>query len=228
MDKTYRSSVEAIRDITDGATVMFGGFGDAGFPENLCRALTEVGARDLIIISNNCGTGDHGLAALLRAGQVRKMIASFPSAKSAYVFRELYQEGKVELELVPQGTLVERIRAAGAGIGGFYVRVAVGTELAAGKETRVIDGVEYILERALPADFAFVKAHRGDPWGNLIFRRTARNFNPVMAMAARITVAEVEEMAPLGQLDPEAVVTPSIFVHRIVKGERYEVTPAIS
>jgi 3-oxoadipate CoA-transferase alpha subunit len=207
---------EAVRGIGDGSTVLIGGFGDAGMPFALIGALLRQGAKDLTIVSNNAGNGDTGLAALLAAGQVRKVICSFPRQSDSYVFDELYRAGKVELELVPQGTLAERIRAGGAGIGGFYTRTGVGTLLAEGKEVREIDGASYLLERPIRGDVALVRAHVADRMGNLVYRKTARNFGPVMATAAAVSVAEVSEVVTTGALDPEVVVTPGVFVDRVV------------
>jgi 3-oxoadipate CoA-transferase alpha subunit len=212
----------AVRDVPDGATVLIGGFGRAGMPFALIDGLLRQGARDLTVVNDNAGNGDTGLAALLAAGQVRKVICSFPRQSDSYVFDELYRAGKVELELVPQGTLAERIRAGGAGIGGFYTRTGVGTKVAEGKETRVIGGREYLLELPLRADFALVKAWKADAWGNLLFRRTARNFNPVMCGAAKVTIAEVEEIVPVGSLSPDAIHVPSIYVQRLVQGKDYQ------
>lgn len=224
IDKSCRSSLDAIRDVRDGAVIMFGGFGLAGIPQNLIRALYEKGTRDITVISNNPGSrlgdNEYGLAPLFQAGRVKKYIGSYPTATRS--FKALHEAGKVELELVPQGTLAERIRAKGAGIGGFYVRTGAGTLLAQGKEARTIDGRQYILEMPLGADFAFVKAYRGDTFGNLVYRYTGANFNPAMAMAADITIAEVEELVEPGMIDPDAVQTPGIFVQRILKGERYD------
>ena len=211
---------EAVAGILDGATVLVGGFGTAGQPMELIDALIRTSARDLTIVNNNAGNGDQGLAALLAAGQVRKMICSFPRQSDSYVFDELYRAGKVELEVVPQGNLAERMRAAGAGIGGFFTPTGVGTPLADGKETRTIDGRDYLLEYPLPGDFALVKAHRADAMGNLVYRKTARNFGPVMATAATTTIVQVSEIVAAGDIDPEVVVTPGIFVDRVV------VTPA--
>ena len=216
IDKTCRSAAEALADVADGATVMVGGFGSAGQPLALIEALIDQGARELTLVSNNAGNGDTGLAALLAAGRVRKVICSFPRQADSWHFDRLYRAGRVELELVPQGNLAERIRAAGAGIGAFFTPTGFGTELARGKETRVIDGRGHVLEYPIHADLALVKAERGDRWGNLVYRKTARNFGPVMAMAARTTVASVHELVPLGALDPEAVVTPGLFVQRLV------------
>jgi 3-oxoadipate CoA-transferase, alpha subunit len=211
---------EAVADVADGATVMIGGFGTAGLPNELVGALLEQGAKDLTIINNNAGNGDTGLAALLAARRVRKIVCSFPRQVDSHHFDRLYRAGELELELVPQGNLAERIRAAGAGIGGFFTPTGYGTELAKGKETREIDGRMYVFETPLHADVAFIKAERGDRWGNLTYRMTARNFGPVMAMAAKTTIATVHEIVPLGALDPECVVTPGIFVQRIVRIDR--------
>jgi 3-oxoadipate CoA-transferase alpha subunit len=216
IDKRVASAAEALADVPDGATVMIGGFGTAGLPRELVDALIAQGARDLTVVSNNAGNGDAGLAALLAAGRVRKIVCSFPRQADSWHFDRLYRAGRVELELVPQGTLAERIRAAGAGIGGFFTPTGYGTELARGKETRLIDGRWQVLESPLHADFALVKAERGDRWGNLTYRKTARNFGPLMAAAARVTVATVHEVVALGALDPEAVVTPGVFVQRVV------------
>ena len=211
---------EAVADIADGATVMVGGFGTAGLPNELVGALLEQGAKNLTVINNNAGNGDAGLAALIGAGRVRKIVCSFPRQADSHHFDGLYRAGRIELELVPQGNLAERIRAAGAGIGGFFTPTGYGTDLAKGKETREIGGRMYVLEAPLHADYAFIKAERGDRWGNLTYRMTARNFGPVMAMAAKTTIATVHEIVPLGSLDPEAVVTPGIFVQRIVRIDR--------
>ena len=214
-------SVEAaLADLPDGATVMVGGFGTAGIPNRLIDGLIARGARELTIINNNAGNGDTGLAALLKAGQVRKIVCSFPRQADSHVFDALYRAGKIELELVPQGNLAERIRAAGAGIGAFFTPTGYGTDLAKGKETREIGGRMYVLEHALHADYALIKAERADRWGNLTYRMTARNFGPVMATAARCTVVEVPEIVPLGSIDPESVVTPGLFVQRVVQVER--------
>ncbi|MFQ5896062.1 MAG: 3-oxoacid CoA-transferase subunit A [Nitrospinota bacterium] len=217
--KLYPSSAAALADLPDGAVVLVGGFGGTGLPENLLVALAEHGARELTIVSNHCGQGEGGLARLLRQGQVRKMVASYPFHRGSYVFRELYLAGKVELEQVPQGTLAERLRAAGAGIPAFYTPTGAGTVVAEGKEVRAFDGREHLLEYALPGDYALIRARRADPAGGLTYRGTGRNFNPVMATAARITVAEVEEVVEVGALDPEEVVTPGIYVDRVVVGE---------
>ncbi|MGI4813102.1 MAG: 3-oxoacid CoA-transferase subunit A [Janthinobacterium lividum] len=217
INKIWESPAAALADVPDGATIMIGGFGNAGMPAELIDALIEQGARDLTIVNNNAGNGDTGLAALLAAKRVRKMICSFPRQTDSYVFDALYRSGELELELVPQGNLAERIRAAGAGIGGFFSPTGYGTQLAAGKETRIIDGKHYVLEAPLHADFALVKALRADRWGNLIYRKTARNFGPIMASAAKTTVVQVSEVVALGELDAEAVVTPGIFVQRVVQ-----------
>jgi 3-oxoadipate CoA-transferase alpha subunit len=217
IDKTFDSPALSVAGIPDGATVMIGGFGNAGMPSVLIDALIEQGARELTIVNNNAGNGETGLAALLKAGRVRKIICSFPRQADSEVFDALYRAGKIELELTPQGNLAERIRAAGAGIGGFFTPTGYGTLLAEGKETRLIDGRHYVLESPIRADFALIKALRGDRWGNLVYRKTARNFGPIMAMAASVTIAQVAEIVPLGALDPEAIVTPGIFVQRIVK-----------
>ncbi len=216
IDKIVHSVAEAVAGIPDGATVMIGGFGGAGMPTALIDGLIAQGARDLTIVNNNAGNGETGLAALLKAGRVRKIVCSFPRQADSHVFDGLYRAGKVELELVPQGNLAERIRAAGAGIGGFFTPTGYGTELAKGKETRRIDGRDYVFETPIHADFALIKALRGDRWGNLVYRKAARNFGPVMATAAKCTVAQVDEVVALGELDPEAIVTPGIFVQRIV------------
>ena len=220
IEKQVASLHEAVADVADGSTVMIGGFGTAGLPNELVGALLAQGARDLTIVNNNAGNGDTGLAALLAAGRVKKIICSFPRQADSHHFDGLYRAGEIELELVPQGNLAERIRAAGAGIGGFFTPTGYGTDLAKGKETREIDGRMYVFESPLHADYAFIKAERGDRWGNLTYRMTARNFGPVMAMAAKTTVATVHEIVPLGSLDPEAVVTPGIFVQRIVHIDR--------
>jgi 3-oxoadipate CoA-transferase alpha subunit len=217
INKIVATVGEAIAGIPDGATVMIGGFGTAGMPSELIDALIEQGARDLTIVNNNAGNADVGLALLLKAKRVRKIICSFPRQTDSWHFDALYRAGEIELELVPQGNLAERIRAAGAGIGGFYTPTGYGTALAEGKETRVIDGRHYVLEHPIRADFALIKALRADRWGNLVYRKTARNFGPIMASAARCTIAQVREVVNLGDLDPEDVVTPGIFVSRVVE-----------
>jgi 3-oxoadipate CoA-transferase alpha subunit len=220
INKLIPSVAEAVADIHDGATVMIGGFGGAGQPAELIDALIAQGARDLVIVNNNAGNGDTGLAALLNNGQVRKIICSFPRQADSHVFDGLYRAGKLELELVPQGNLAERIRAAGAGIGGFFTPTGYGTELAKGKETREIGGRMYVLELPLHADFALIKAEAGDRWGNLVYRKTARNFGPIMASAARVSIASVHQVTELGALDPESIVTPGLYVQRIVQVPR--------
>jgi 3-oxoadipate CoA-transferase alpha subunit len=220
IDKTVASCEAAVADVPDGATIMIGGFGTAGLPDELLEALLAQGAKGLTIVNNNAGNGDTGLAALIGAGRVRKILCSFPRQADSWHFDREYRAGRLELELVPQGNLAERIRAAGAGIGGFFTPTGYGTELAKGKETRVIDGCGQVFETPIHADYAFIKAERGDRWGNLTYRMTARNFGPVMAMAAKTTIATVHEVVPLGALDPESVVTPGIFVQRVVPIER--------
>ena len=217
IDKIAASVAEALAGVKDGATVLIGGFGTAGIPNELIDGLIAHGARDLTVVNNNAGNGDTGVAALLATGRVRKIVCSFPRQADSHVFDGLYRSGKLELELVPQGNLAERIRAAGAGIGAFFTPTAFGTDLAKGKETREIDGRNYVLEHPIYGDVALIKAERGDRWGNLMFRKAARNFGPVMAMGAKMTIASVHEIAELGELEPEAVVTPGIFVSKIVK-----------
>ena len=207
---------EAVADVRDGDTVLIGGFGLAGMPVQLIDALIDQGASDLTVVNNNAGNGDTGLAALLAKGRVRKVICSFPRQSDSWVFDDLYRAGKVELELVPQGNLAERMRAAGAGIGAFFCPTGVGTPLAEGKETREIDGRTYVLELPIRGDVALVGAHRADRMGNVVYRKTARNFGPVMATAAASTVVQVREVVEIGELDPEAVVTPGIFVDKVV------------
>ena len=220
MNKVLRSAAEAVAMIDDGATIMMGGFGLCGIPENLIAALRARGTRDLTVVSNNAGVDDFGIGVLLRARQVRKMIATYVGENKE--FERQYLTGELEVELVPQGTFAERIRAGGAGIGGFFTPTGYGTLVAEGKETRGIDGRMYVLERPLTADFAFVKAWKGDRAGILVYRRTARNFNPVMATAARVTIAEVEHLVEPGEIDPDHVVTPGIFVRHILQGAEYE------
>lgn len=216
---------DAVRGIADGATVLISGFGRAGMPFALIDALRRTGARELTVVNNNAGNGDTGLAALLATGAVRKVICSFPRQSDSHVFDELYRAGRIELEVVPQGNLAERIRAAGAGIGAFFTPTGFGTALAEGKETRVIDGKGYVLEYPLRADVALIAAHRADELGNLVYRKTARNFGPIMAAAAARTVVQVDEIVPVGALDPEHVVTPCLYVDRVVRVER---SPALS
>src|SRR3954470_20558668 len=220
MNKVVASADEAIRDIPDGAVIMSGGFGLCGNPENLIAALHKKGVKGLTIISNNCGTTELGLGVLLKAKQVKKMIASYVGENKE--FERQYLSGELQVELNPQGTLAERIRAGGVGIGGFFTPTGVGTQIAQGKETRVIDGREYVLERPLKADFAIVRAWKGDSWGNLKFRKTAKNFSPLMCMAAKVTIAEVENLVPVGDLAPDEIDVPSIFVKRVVKGVGYQ------
>lgn len=220
MNKVLRSAAEAVSGIPDGATIMIGGFGLCGIPENLIAALRERGTRNLTIISNNAGVDEFGIGVLLKTHQVRKMISTYVGENRE--FERQCMAGELELELVPQGTFAERIRAGGAGIGGFFTPTGYGTVVAEGKETRVIDGRPYVLEMPLKADFAFVKAYRGDSLGNLVYRRTARNFNPMMATAAKVTIAEVEELVEPGALDPNAIITPGVFVRYILQGPRYE------
>ena len=220
INKFVSSVAEALADTPDGATVMIGGFGTAGIPDELIEGLLAQGARDLTLVNNNAGNAEQGLAALLKVGRVRKIICSFPRQADSYVFDELYRSGKLELELVPQGNLAERIRAAGAGVGAFFSPTGYGTDLAKGKETREINGKHYVLELPIYGDVALIRAEKGDRWGNLVYRKAARNFGPVMATAARLTVATVHEVVELGALDPESVVTPGIFVSKIVRIDR--------
>lgn len=216
INKIFDSVASTVADIRDGATVMIGGFGTAGMPSELIDALIERGARELTVVNNNAGNGDIGLAALLKAGRVRKIICSFPRQTDSYVFDALYRAGKIELELVPQGNLACRIEAAGAGLGAIFTPTGFGTELAKGKETRQLNGKHYVLEMPIHADFALIKCHRADRWGNLTFRKTARNFGPIMARAAKVSIAQTDFVQELGQIDPEVIVTPGIFVQRVV------------
>jgi 3-oxoacid CoA-transferase subunit A len=220
MNKVYPDARSAVFDIADGVTLMSGGFGLSGNPENLIKALHERGTKDLVVISNNCGTDHQGLGILLQARQIRKMVSSYVGENKN--FEQQFLSGELEVELVPQGTLAERIRAGGAGIRAFFTPTAVGTMVAEGKEVRDFDGVACVLEAGLLADFAFVKAWKGDTHGNLVYRHTAQNFNPMMAAAGRITIAEVEELVPAGELDPNHIHTPGIFVQRILRGVGYE------
>ena len=217
ISKLFPSTEAAVADIPDSATIMLGGFGNAGMPVVLIDALIARGVRDLTIVNNNAGNGDTGLAALMKAKRVRKIYCSFPRQPDSWHFDALYRAGEIELELVPQGTLAERIRAAGAGIGAFYTPTEFGTRLADGKETRRIGNRDYVLEYPIHADYALIKADRADRWGNLTYRKTARNFAPIMAAAAKCTVVQVREMVALGELDPEVIVTPGIFVNRVVR-----------
>jgi len=216
IQKISSSVTEALQEIADGSTILISGFGGAGLPIFLLDALLEQGAKELTLVSNNAGNQGVGIAKLIAAGRVKRMVCSFPRQPESGAFDELYRAGKIELELVPQGTLAERIRAGGAGIGGFYTPTGFGTELAEGKDARVIDGINYIFEKAIKADYALIKADKGDRWGNLTYRGTGRNFGPIMATAARCTIAQVKEIVELGSLDPEVIVTPGIFVKRVV------------
>jgi 3-oxoadipate CoA-transferase, alpha subunit len=220
IDKIAPSIADAMSGIQDGATVLIGGFGTAGIPLELIDGLIDQGARDLTVVNNNAGNGETGLAALLKAGRVRKIICSFPRQVDSQIFDGLYRSGKLELELVPQGNLAERIRAAGAGIGAFFCPTGYGTELAKGRETREINGKHYVLEYPIYGDVALIKAETGDRWGNLNYRMAARNFGPVMAMASKKTIATVHEIVELGALDPESIVTPGVFVKHVVKIDR--------
>ncbi len=217
INKIIPNLLDSVADIKDGATVMVGGFGGAGMPNELVDALREQGAKNLTIVNNNAGNGDFGLALLIKEKRVRKIICSFPRQADSHHFDAAYRSGELELELVPQGNLSERIRAAGVGVAGFYVRTTYGTPLADGKEIREFNGVPHVFQEPIHADFALIKADKGDRWGNLTYRKAARNFGPVMAMAAKCTIATVHEIVDLGALDPEAVVTPGIFVKRIVQ-----------
>jgi len=217
IDKILDSPAAALADVPDGATILIGGFGNAGMPSELIDALIAQGAKNLTVVNNNAGNADAGLAALIGAKRVRKILCSFPRQTDSWHFDKAWRSGELELELVPQGTLAERIRAAGAGVGGFYTPTAFGTRLAEGKETRRINGRDYVLEMPIHGDYALIKADRADRWGNLAYRKTARNFGPIMAAAARCTVVQVRETVALGAIDPEYVVTPGIFVQRVVK-----------
>ena len=220
MNKVVANAEDAVRDIPNGAVIMSGGFGLCGNPENLISALHRSGVRDLTIISNDCGTTELGLGILLKARQVRKMVSSYVGENKE--FERQYLAGELEVELNPQGTLAERIRAGGCGIGAFYTPTGVGTKVAEGKEVRTIDRREYVMETSLKADYAIVRAFKGDSWGNLQFRKTARNFSPLMCVAAKITIVEVEQLVEVGELDPDAVHVPSIFVHRVIQGSNYQ------
>lgn len=220
MNKVFADATAALADVTDGAVILSGGFGLSGNPEHCIRELARRGVRGLTIVSNNCGTTDQGLGVLLARGQVKKMISSYVGENK--IFEKLFLSGELEVELCPQGTLAERIRAGGAGIPAFFTPTAYGTKVAEGKETRVIDGKPCVLERAITGDVAIVKAWKGDAWGNLVYRHTARNFNPMMAAAGRVTIAEVEELVPVGALDPNTIHTPSIYVQRIFQGTAYD------
>ncbi len=220
IDKIVRTMAEAMAGIKDGSTVLIGGFGAVGQPDALIEGLIEQGAKDLVCVANNAGTGHTGLARLMELGRVRKIICSFPRSAGSVVFEELYRQGKIELEIVPQGTLAERMRAAGAGVPAFYTPTGVGTLLAQGKEVREIDGRQYVLERALKGDVALIEAWEADRWGNLTYRASGRNFNPVMAMAADLTIAQTMHIRELGEIDPNHVVTPGIFVKRVIHVDR--------
>jgi 3-oxoadipate CoA-transferase alpha subunit len=217
VNKIFPGLREALAGIHDGATIMFGGFGNAGMPRELIDGLIDQGATDLTIVNNNAGNGDTGLAALLAARRVKKIVCSFPRQADSHVFDGLYRSGELELELTPQGNLAERIRAAGAGVGAFFSPTGYGTLLAEGKETRLINGKNYVLEYPIHADFALIKALKADRWGNLVYRKAARNFGPIMAMAAKCTIVQVDQVVELGELDPEVIVTPGIFVQRVVQ-----------
>lgn len=221
IDKSVAHPGEALAELRDGAAIMISGFGDAGAPHELLDAVIDHGATDLTVISNNAGSGETGIAALVKAGRVRKVICSFPRMAASHHFEQKYRSGELELELVPQGNLAARIQAAGSGFGAVYTPTGYGTLLAEGKETREIDGRNYVLEYPIHADLALIKANAGDRWGNLVYRKVARNFGPIMAMAAKFTVAQVSEIVPLGALDPEVIVTPGIFVQKLV-----QITPA--
>src|SRR5579863_2849016 len=216
IDRRVESLAEAVSGIRDGAVVLCAGFGGAGLPDALCEAVLEQGARDLTVVANNAGSGRRGLAALMGAGRVRKIICSFPRSAGSVVFEELYKEGKIELELVPQGILSERMRCAAAGLGGFWSPTGVGTRLAEGKEEREIDGRRYVMEKPLKGDVALLKADRGDRWGNLTYNKSARNFNPTMAQAAALSVVQIRQFCELGEIDPEHIITPGIFIDRMV------------
>lgn len=220
MDKRMPSAEAALHDLEDGATIMSGGFGLCGNPENLITAIHKKGVRDLTVISNNCGTTEHGLGVLLQSRQIRKMVSSYVGENKE--FERQFLAGELEVELVPQGTLAERIRAGGVGIGGFFTPTGYGTEAAKNKETREIDGKMYVLEAPLHADYTIVRAYQADRWGNLRFRKTARNFSTMMCMAGKITIAEVEEIVELGALDPDDIHVPGVFVQRVIRGEHYE------
>ena len=220
MNKVYKNAAEALFDLADGAVIMSGGFGLCGNPENLIAAVHAKGVKGLTLISNNCGTTELGLGILLKAKQVKKMIASYVGENKE--FERQFLSGELEVELNPQGTLAERIRAAGAGLGGFFTPTGVGTQIAQGKETRVIDGREYVFEKPLRADFAIIRAWKADKWGNCVFHETARNFSPIMATAAKVTIVEAEKLVEVGELDPDAVHLPSIFVKRVFQGGNYQ------
>jgi 3-oxoadipate CoA-transferase, alpha subunit len=216
INKIFNSVDDAVKDISDGSTILFGGFGGAGVANELISGLSRQGSKNITAVSNNCGYHEIGLAKLIKDDRVAKIICSFPLMKESHIFVEKYKQGKIDLELVPQGTLAERIRAGGSGIEGFYTPTGAGTEVAIGKEVKEFDGVPCVLEKAIKGDFALIKAKKADRWGNLVFNKSGRNFNPIMAMAAKVTIAEVDEIVELGELDPESIVTPGIFVQRVV------------
>lgn len=217
INKIFDSVDEAVKDVFDGSTISFGGFGGAGVPYDLVNALLEQGSKNITAVSNNPGYHAEGIARLIKNDRVSKIMCSFPVSKDSYVFLEKYNEGKIELELIPQGTLAERLRAGGSGTEAFYTPTGAGTEVAKGKEEKIINNVPCILEKAIKTDFAFLKAKKSDRWGNLVYNKSGRNFNPLMAMAAKVTIVEVDEIVELGELDPESIVTPGIFVQRVVK-----------
>ncbi|WP_404328552.1 3-oxoacid CoA-transferase subunit A [Mesobacillus maritimus] len=217
INKVFNSAEEAVADVSDGSTILFGGFGGAGVPYEIIYALCHQGAKGLTAVSNNPGYHEEGIAKLIADDRISKLLCSFPVQKDSYVFKEKYKQGKIDLELIPQGTLAERIRAGGAGIEAFYTPTGVGTEIAVGKDEKGFDGIPCILEKAIKGDFAFIKAKKADRWGNLVYNKSGRNFNPVMAMAGKITIAEVDEIVEVGELDPESIVTPGVFVQRVVK-----------
>jgi len=217
INKVFNSAEEAVADVWDGSTILFGGFGGAGLPYEIIYALYRQGAKEITAVSNNPGYHEEGIAKLIANDRISKLLCSFPVQKDSYVFREKFNQGKIDLELIPQGTLAERIRAGGAGIEAFYTPTGVGTEIAEGKDEQVFDGIPCILEKAIKGDFAFIKAKKADRWGNLVYNKSGRNFNPVMAMAGKITIAEVDEIVEVGELDPESIVTPGVFVQRVVK-----------
>ncbi|MCM3761431.1 3-oxoacid CoA-transferase subunit A [Alkalihalobacillus oceani] len=217
INKVIASASEAVADVDNGSTVLFGGFGGAGVPYELIYALYDQEAKNLTAVSNNPGYHEEGIAKLIAHDRIAKLLCSFPVQKDSYVFKEKYKQGKIDLELIPQGTMAERIRAGGAGIEAFYTPTGVGTEVAKGKDEKEFNGITCILEKAIKGDFAFIRAKKADRWGNLVYNKSGRNFNPVMAMAAKVTIAEVDEIVEVGELDPEAIVTPGIFVQRVVK-----------
>lgn len=224
INKIVSSVEEAVQGVYDGATVLIGGFGGAGHPTELIHALIDQGARELTVVNNNAGNHDTGLAALIKAGRVRKMICSFPKASHSYVFNEMYAAGKIELECVPQGTIAERLHAGAAGLGGFFTPTSYGTELAKDKEVREIEGKHYVFEKPIRGDFSLVLAEKGDRWGNLVYRKAARNFGPLMCQAAETTIVQVKQIVELGELDPEHIITPGVFVNRVVEVKNPEIS----